>query len=443
MNWKKAGLPLESCASGNVCPLAKNGINYAPFFAEGGESYALNGKQSKPAAISAMWDMFTWLSTLPVGEVPLAGTYRKSHLEPEAIEDLAKHWDNTVMAEDLHSVLQDYFKSEEEGGNVVSDLFIVGFDQYNEALDTELHKNLILADVNDGGLFNVQDPSKSIHPEKNKAEFEKRYNRFVASLAKRYDDINKQQNGGALQQLYLWRGALNIQPTKSKDMICSDLLASADHVNFDKLACLGAVDLKSLCQSQQSDVEEYSPGTCAEPNEHSTLIIIILCSIVGAVLLCGLAYFAYQRYTNYVRIQKNHEQLMEATLNESIRALHQLDYPLHLVRGSEFIDEGKLQRHEALRDAHKLTVLDSLSDVDAFIAAGKHVVFLSHQVSGICRRLLALYGQHPQPCASEIKQVDIIYLTRLFGPSIRSYGGCHKRACQAKWMESLGHLRLG
>jgi len=36
-------------------------------------------------------------------------------------------------------------------------------------------------------------------------------------------------------------------------------------------------------------------------------------------------------------------------------------------------------RHEVLRNTHKLSVLDSLSDVDAFVAAGKHVLFFSHQ----------------------------------------------------------------
>lgn len=377
LNWNKEGLPLEEC-KGDICPLAKDGINYAPFFAEGGESYALNGRQSKPAATDVMWDMFTWLSTLPVGQVPLAGVYRKSHLTDEAIDDLSKLWNNTVMAEDLHDVLDEYFKSEEEGGNVVQDLFIIGFDDYNDALDTELHTNLILQNVTLGGLFDMDDPSKSLDPVKDKAEFDVRYDRFITDLAKRYDDVHKMHDGGALQQLSLWRGALDINPTKSKDEICQDLLAS-DHTAFDKLDCTHVVTLKDLCQSQKSDVEEYAPDTCKESDDKSTIIIIVLCSIVGAVMLGGFVYFIRARYVAYVRIRKAHEQLMEATLNESIRALHQLDYPLHLIRGDEFVDQGKLMRHEVLRNTHKLTVLDSLPDVDAFIAAGKHVLFFSHQ----------------------------------------------------------------
>lgn len=376
INWNKAGHPLEECTP-ELCPLARDGINYAPFFSEGGESYALNGRQSKPAATDAMWDMFTWLSTLPVGVVPLAGTYRQSQLSEEAKARQAANFNSTVMADDLHEVLGYYFMSEEDGGNVVQDLFIIGFSEYNDALNTELHKNLIMQDIENGGLFNMEDPSKSIKP--GSAEFDVLYDRFLNDLAQRFDDVHEMQDGGALNQLILWRGALDISPSKTKEEICQDLLAVPDHANFDKLGCLSVVTLKDLCQSQKEDVEAYAPDTCKEDDNNSTIIIAVLCSIVGVIFVGGLGYLTYKRYQNYRRIRKAHEQLMEATLNESIRALHQLDYPLHLVRGDEFAEEGKLMRHEVLRNTHKLTVLDSLADVDAFIAAGKHVIFFSHQ----------------------------------------------------------------
>lgn len=377
VDWTDPDLPLVDCDADH-CPLAKHGINYAPFFAEGGESYALNGRQSKPAATDTMWDMFVWLSTLNVGDVPLAGTYRKSQLTSQSINDLAEHWNNTVMAQDMHDVLMEYFKNEQEGGNPVQDLFIIGAPDYMDVLDVALHENFILASIEDGGLFNMDDPSKSIDPVKDKEEFDSRYDRFISELAKGIDDVNAQQNGGALQQLLLWRGALDISPMKSKDEICHDLLAS-DTDAFDKLECINVVNLKDLCQSEKDVVEAYAPGTCKETSRATMIVIIVLCSIVGAGIVLGVAYFAYKRYVTYQRIRKSHEQLMEATLQESVRALHQLDYPLHLVRGDEFVDEGKLMRHEVLRNTHKLTVLDSLSDVDAFIAAGKHVVFFSHQ----------------------------------------------------------------
>ena len=376
VNWNKAGLPLEDCTP-ELCPLSRNGINYAPFFAEGGESYALNGRQSKPAATDAMWDMFTWLSTLLIGQVPLAGVYRKSQLNPEAESSTAKEWNNTVMAADLTAVLDKYFTSEEEGGNTVQDLFIIGFADYNDALNTELHKNLIMQDIENGGLFNMNDTSQSIRPGSDL--FKERYNRFIMDLDKRYKAVHKKQDGGALNQLFLWRSALDIHPTKSHEQICQDLLASGDHASFNELGCVSMVSLKSLCETQKEDVESYAPDTCKTDDNNATIIIIVLCSIMGAALLVGVVYFSYKRYRSYIRIKKSHEQLMEATLNESIRSIYQLDYPLHLVRGNEFAEEGKLMRHEVLRNTHKLTVLDSLADVDAFIAAGKHVLFLSHQ----------------------------------------------------------------
>lgn len=333
LDWESVGRPLVECTE-EACPLARDGINYAPFFSEGGESYALNGRQSKPAATDAMWDMFTWFSELPVGEIPLSGVYRKSQTEPEAIEELATLWNNTVMANDLGDVLTEYFKSESEGGNPVQDLFIMGFQQYNEALDKVLHQDMIIKDMSEGGSFPINDQD----------EFDARYDKFTKALNEEYDKVNSLQEGGALEQLYLWRGALDLSPSKSKEEICQDLLAT-DQDAFTELGCLDVVSLKDLCQSQKNDVEEYMPGTCSD-NSTAIKVAIILCSVLGAIILVGLVYIIYKRFQNYKNIKRAHEQLMEATLNESVRSLHQLDYPLHLVRGDEFVEDQKLMRHE-------------------------------------------------------------------------------------------------
>ena len=95
----------------------------------------------------------------------------------------------------------------------------------------------------------------------------------------------------------------------------------------------------------KNDVEEYMPGTCSD-NSTAIKVAIILCSVLGAIILVGLVYIIYKRFQNYKNIKRAHEQLMEATLNESVRSLHQLDYPLHLVRGDEFVEDQKLMRHE-------------------------------------------------------------------------------------------------
>lgn len=381
LDWDTADRPLMEC-SGTNCPKAKiigdKVINFSPFFAEGGEAYAINGRQSKESAVNAAWDLMAWFSTLDVSLVPLSGTYRKSQLRPESVEALAETWNSTVMAEDLNAVLTEYFREPSDGGNPTQDFFVVGFADYNEALDTSLHKEFLLASTDtEFGLFNMTDPKNSIKV--GTPEFEERYKKFIAKLQQRYDEVNSRMTGGALQQLYNWREALDMEPKKTKDAICIDLLIEGAHGAFDDLGCSMQVDLNSLCQSIKQKVEAYREGSCAGPNNNAKIIAAVFGSVIGAFLIGGLVYLIYRRYVTYLRIRKAHDQLMEATINESIRALHQLDYPLHLVRGDEFVAEEKLMRHEVLRNTHKLTVLDSLADVDAFIAAGKHIVFFSHQ----------------------------------------------------------------
>lgn len=381
LNWDAAGYPIMKC-NGNNCPKARKiedkFINFSPFFAEGGEAYAINGKQSKETAVDAAWDLMAWFSTLDVSLVPLAGTYRKSQLKPEAVEALAEAWNNTVMAEDLNSVLTEYFKEPSDGGNPTQDFFVAGFSDYNEALDTTLHKEFLLASTDtEFGVFNMTDPSNSIKVGTH--EFEARYDKFIAKLQQRYDEVNGRMTGGPLQQLYNWREALDMEPKKTKDELCIDLLAAGSHDAFDNLGCSMQVNLEDLCQFMKEEAEAYQSEACVGPNNNSKIIAAVFGSVIGAILVGGLTYLTYRRYVSYLRIRKAHDQLMEATINESIRALHQLDYPLHLVRGDGFVTEEKLVRHETLRNTHKLTVLDSLSDVDAFIAAGKHIVFFSHQ----------------------------------------------------------------
>lgn len=130
-------------------------------------------------------------------------------------------------------------------------------------------------------------------------------------------------------------------------------------------ATLGLNELSTYqkCTLHREDMDAIDPAICAEEEDNTTLIIIILCSILGAGILGLVAYFSYKRYKSFQAIKKAHEQLMESTLNEATRALRQLDYPLHLVRGSEFVEEKKLVRHEILRNNHRLTVLDNIGDV--------------------------------------------------------------------------------
>eukprot|EP00804_Cyclotella_cryptica_P020261 CCRYP_015874-RB/>CCRYP_015874-RB protein AED:0.14 eAED:0.15 QI:553/0.71/0.62/1/0.85/0.75/8/0/1009 len=149
--------------------------------------------------------------------------------------------------------------------------------------------------------------------------------------------------------------------------------------NYRAALGLDSLTTYQKCTLHREEMDAIDPAICKEETDNSTLIIIILCSIVGAGILGLVMYFSYKRYKSFQTIKKAHEQQMESTLNEATRALRQLDYPLHLVRGDEFVAEKQLMRHEVLRNTHRLTVLDNIGDVDAFIQTGKQVVFFSHQ----------------------------------------------------------------
>ena len=383
IDWSDPKRPLIKCTE-EKCPLGIDGINpkerinYTPFFSQAGEAYAINGRVSKPRAADAMWDMFAWISELPFKELPHPGMYRQSQLTDEYGEQLANAWDNDIMVADIHEVLLHYFKSQPEGGNPARDSRMLGFDEYNAALDINLHQKLIFADISEGGFFSKD--GISLDAERNKDDYNEIYDGFIVNLQKGFDEMNENSDAGALGNLVSWRDRLDIHPMKNAQQICSNLLAK-NHEVFGKLNCISALELETLCQYQKDDVEAYAPGTCSggEGSDKTIIVIIALCCALGVPILALIGYFAHQRLKRFRKIASEQRQLTEATLNDSIRSLRQIDYPLSLVRGDEFVSEKNILRYEVLRNTHRLTVLDTLRDVDSFVDAGKHIVFLSHQ----------------------------------------------------------------
>mmetsp|Transcript_5419 Transcript_5419/g.7092 ORF Transcript_5419/g.7092 Transcript_5419/m.7092 type:complete len:986 (+) Transcript_5419:173-3130(+) len=149
--------------------------------------------------------------------------------------------------------------------------------------------------------------------------------------------------------------------------------------NYRAALGLDALSTVQKCRLHREDMDFNDPATCKEAEDNSTLVIIVLCSILGAAVLLAVFYFSYKQYKSYKAIKKAHEEHMEKTLNEATRCLRSLEYPLHLLRGDEFISEETLTRHEVMRNTHRLVVLDNIADVDAFVQAGKQIVFFSHQ----------------------------------------------------------------
>jgi serine/threonine protein kinase len=287
-SWDRAkGRPLISCDVSGACPrAADDGINRAPFFAESGEAYALNGRQSKPSARNVMWDVFAWLSELPVTMLPLSGQYRKSHLNEQGREEFLKDsaWPKQ-MVDDLFALLGEYFASEDEGGNPAQDLLLLGYSEYMGALDEELHDKFLGVKLDaEGGLFDRKRPEMSIDPKKDADVFNQAYDRFVDALEERYKSISDSMGGGHLAQLQRWRQSLDL-PWITNLELCTRVL-SIDVEAFLRLGCDGVVDFENLCQTNFEAVANYDPILCSQYYGTRNQILILVCSVLSLLLVC-------------------------------------------------------------------------------------------------------------------------------------------------------------
>jgi len=200
---------IEPCTA-ELCPSAKPRptaaqpgrlVNFAPFFSEGGESYALRGSAAAESK-EVMRDLFGWMASLPVELLPLSGQYRKSHLTDEAERRLVDDngWPR-VAAEDLHAVLDDYFADD---ANAAKDLLIIGSEEYTEHIREQLIDRLLLEGAVAGR------PLGDIEPE----------------LAARIDAVaagwdQTTATYGVEQQLTRWRAAQNLQAIP-----CAEIMAN-------------------------------------------------------------------------------------------------------------------------------------------------------------------------------------------------------------------------
>jgi len=315
----------------DICPSAgEDLVNYAPYFPEGGEAYALSGRSSTSMQ-SIMWDMFAWLSTLPIDKLPLSGHYRNSHLSDSTyrddLENRAK-WPKT-MINDLFDVLSIYFESEEEGGNPVQDLFVPGFSDYMNALDDELHVKLFnigkkayeaQGDEKGGGLFNRTHPASSIKPQ-SKA-FDAAYEIFINNLEQRYDKVTKEKGG--IEQLIRWRQSLNL-PWKDKAQLCKTALQKDPVSFFERLNCLDYADIDTLCRSQSNAKILRDYGNICGSNDDKGLLGPILISLAVLSTMAAVAGFIC------VRMKKsNNTSIWEVQVDE----LHFDDPPVIVGRGT-------------------------------------------------------------------------------------------------------------
>ena len=68
---------------------------------------------------------------------------------------------------------------------------------------------------------------------------------------------------------------------------------------------------------------------------------------------------------------------------------------MNLVTANDFMQMGSLLRHEVVRDAGKITVLDTLAAIETYHST-HHIVFFSHQWAGF---------SHPDPDGTQYEHM--------------------------------------
>ena len=199
------------------------------------------------------------------------------------------------MVDDIFNLLAKYYLSEEEGGNPVQDLLMLGFPDYMGALNDELHTNFLgVSKDATGGLFDRSDPSASTDPVRDAAAFDDAFNTFVDNLESRYNAISDNISGGQLGQLQRWRQSLNL-PWRTNEELCTAALSS-DVASFRRLQCPSVVDLATLCQTQPKDVANYDENVCATiyaTSDGNNAVVIAPAVIIPVLFIAAILAYVY------------------------------------------------------------------------------------------------------------------------------------------------------
>jgi hypothetical protein len=140
--WSRANNTLSDCTD-HLCPDAETvggrRVNFAPYFAEGGEAYSIRASAGNRTK-SMLVDFFSWLTELPISEIPLSGQYSQAQLEPDAVEQFANNtgWPAIMIADLLGEdggLLPQLFAKD---GNQAQDLLILGFSDYMDVARSSL-----------------------------------------------------------------------------------------------------------------------------------------------------------------------------------------------------------------------------------------------------------------------------------------------------------------
>ncbi|CAK0903916.1 unnamed protein product [Prorocentrum cordatum] len=303
-------------------------VNYAPFFAEGGEAYALRGKTAS-AKKEVMFHFFEWLANLPPSSVPLSGAYRRSQATQEAMTEMIEHGMPEQVASDLIELLQFLFRDDEtEGANNVQDLLILGFAEYMRAFGTRIYDELLLQPEVFNGLLSEE-------------EFENRYAATISTLEGDYEEINSEF--GKVAQLQRWRTSLGLIELSDQEL-CGRFV-EADEVNAEVLRKAG-VDCHALLLNTTVDVLK--------------IVVLTLLCLMGVILVvAALAWFVRTIRTNR-RLHRDANRLVDRQVAEAWEKVSDIQAPFVVMKGSDVLNFGQLVPHETARETGKLVSVDTM-----------------------------------------------------------------------------------
>ena len=134
---------------------------------------------------------------------------------------------------------------------------------------------------------------------------------------------------------------------------------------------------------------------CAAEQVHRDWYWLVVMGIAagcaGLVILCSVCVVVvYRRVKTYRDLQREYMHKEQKLVQEAWGCVDELQFPAYLLRAEDFLHAERLEQHERLRDAHKLTVLDHVADLREF---GKRhpFVFFSHQWTSF---------NHPDPSSA-------------------------------------------
>ena len=102
---------------------------------------------------------------------------------------------------------------------------------------------------------------------------------------------------------------------------------------------------------------------------------------MGILLLLACVVFSRHVIKSKDLLEDERARVVREQVTEARRSVEEFQAPFCVIAADTFVELGSLQSHEVLRDDPKvrLEYYDSLADVEAARAGGKHMVFLSHQ----------------------------------------------------------------